>query len=512
MAGAKELGVLAVCLSCFKLLLAPAYRSTDFEVHRNWLAITHSLPWQEWYVDNTSHWTLDYPPFFAAFEWALSFPAAAVDPEMVRLDNLEYASHATVLFQRVTVIISDCLLLAAVAAYLRETARPGREFWVRLLSVVCHPGLIMVDNIHFQYNGFLYGLWALSLLAAARGRMVLCGVLFAAVLNFKHIFMYYAPAYFVFLLRRHCIGGGGGGGFLGRIAVLGAAVLCVFAASLLPFALAGLLPRLLARLFPWGRGLCHAYWAPNFYAAYNAVDLALARALGRPPAASVNTKGLVDRYEPGAPTHAVLPSLTPLRTTALTVAAFAAVSLRPLLQGRALGLLRRKLRRDGGGSDPAAELAWLCALSAAAFYLFSWHVHEKAVLMVLLPLSMLSPDQLGAEGGAACWLLHSVGCLSLWPLLFRLEEFPIKAGLTAAYVVATRRIHAGVMSRRCRALDLLLVGAVAAAAVYQSAHAALPWGDRFPFLPLLALSVAGSMAMLWGLARAALVFNALLAG
>jgi alpha-1,3-glucosyltransferase len=93
---------------------------------------------------------------------------------------------------------------------------------------------------------------------------------------FKHIYLYLAPAYFVYLLRAYCLGPKSifHIRFWNTIK-LGVSILAVFGAALGPFAYWGQMPQLLSRLFPFSRGLCHAYWAPNVWAMYSFTDRVL---------------------------------------------------------------------------------------------------------------------------------------------------------------------------------------------------------------------------------------------
>lgn len=169
---------LILALSTFlKISLWPAYHSTDFEVHRNWLAITHSLPLRDWYFEATSQWTLDYPPFFAYFSWILAQPAPLVDPLIVALhQGLEHSASPAKYYMRATVMVTELVLGAALLKLSRpekgtqaeglEDSEKRSERRLLAAAIFLHPGLIIIDHIHFQYNGFLFGVLFWSLWAA----------------------------------------------------------------------------------------------------------------------------------------------------------------------------------------------------------------------------------------------------------------------------------------------------------------------------------------------------------
>ncbi|XP_077914723.1 dolichyl pyrophosphate Glc1Man9GlcNAc2 alpha-1,3-glucosyltransferase isoform X7 [Halichoerus grypus] len=209
--GGNWFSALALGVTLLKCLLIPTYHSTDFEVHRNWLAITHSLPVSQWYYEATSEWTLDYPPFFAWFEYALSHIAKYFDQEMLNVHNLNYSSSRTLLFQRFSVIFTDVLFVYAVHECCKciDGKKAGKELTEKpkfILSVLLlwNFGLLIVDHIHFQYNGFLFGLMLLSIARLFQKRYMEGAFLFAVLLHFKHIYLYVAPAYGIYLLRSYC--------------------------------------------------------------------------------------------------------------------------------------------------------------------------------------------------------------------------------------------------------------------------------------------------------------------
>ncbi|KAF2270098.1 hypothetical protein CC78DRAFT_574215 [Lojkania enalia] len=467
----------AIVATALKVLLFPAYKSTDFEVHRNWLALTHSLPIREWYYEKTSEWTLDYPPFFAYFEWALSQPAAYIEPALLAVKALGYDSWQTVYFQRATVIVTETVLVFALHLYVKGSSSK-RTAHAAALSVLLSPGLLIIDHIHFQYNGFLYGVLILSLvLARNNATILLSGLVFAALLCFKHIYLYLAPAYFVYLLREYCVGTRLSFPYF-RIRFfnclkLGIGVISVFASAFGPFALWGQLEQVFRRLFPFSRGLCHAYWAPNIWAMYSFTDrvlIYLVPYLGlkvNKEAVNSVTRGLV-----GDTSFAVLPNIAPLTCFILTIVFQVPFLVRLLLK-------------------PTWEtFVGAVTLCGYASFLFGWHVHEKAILLVIIPFSLIALKNRRYFG--AFRPLAVAGHVSLFPLLFTAAEFPVKTVYTIFWLVlfllAFDRLAPAPNHARVFLLDrfsLFYIAISIPLIAYCSLVHGIIFGERYEFLPLM---------------------------
>lgn len=488
---------------CFHL-----YHSTDFEVHRNWMAITYSLPIHEWYTSEVSEWTLDYPPFFAWFEFILSHIASFTcmhDPLMLSpLHTKGYESVCTLYFQRWSVVVSDFVLYLAVCKFisvldrLKEDASSEKNVprgIILLLVLLSNTGLMIVDHVHFQYNGFLLGIYIYSIACIRNGEDLKGAIAFAILLNFKHIFAYVAPVYFVYLLSNYCFQlkerpfKDEQSFFNSDIRKwsticflkLSCSVLAIFLLSFGPFIYHGQLFQVLSRLAPVKRGLSHAYWAPNVWAAYNTLDRVLGKLYFKSVKQESLTRGLVGDIK-----FQVLPEITPSLTLLLTLAFMA-----PILWK----VFKRPM--------PSIFAYALNACMMCAF-MCGWHVHEKAILMVTVPMGLM--------------LLHSktnfnlyafvstIGHFSLFPLLHTPQETPIKIVFLLLHFFVLAEVAGPQMIQRLKERrieypsfgrsSLLYLSGLVLVQLFSSVIQPLYFAE-WEFLPLMLVSCYCSVGMIW---------------
>lgn len=351
-----------------------------------------------------------------------------------------------------------------------KPVHPRHKFF-HFILLLCNVGLLMVDHIHFQYNGMLFGLLLLSCGKMFQRKFIQSAFYFALLLNMKHIFMYMAPVYFVFLLRHYCFGN------LRKFAVnvtkLGLVVLTVTAVSFGPFVQH--LPQVFARLFPFKRGLTHAYWAPNFWALYNFADK-IAAIVQRVPVSSTSSSssGLVQDVK-----HAVLPSITPAMTFLISIIAILPCCIKALLSAE---------------FSVKSFMKPLIICTTTSF-MFGWHVHEKAILMVLIPLQVLTyHDRATARMSL---FLTIFGSYSLLPLLFTVELVLVKLSLFITYVglavIAFKSIYDGKLLATTEKLYSICL--IALPLYEHLIQYPLGLHVKMPFMPLMLTSVYCAIGM-----------------
>jgi len=455
------------CLLKCLTLNEKLYFSTDFQVHRNWLALTHSLPFAQWYKDSRNVWTLDYPPFFAYFEYGLSFVAKYFDSNMLNVNATNYESFNTIVFQRLSVIlVSDGLL--AIGTWM--ILPPGQRIKGLLLTLFSS-SLFIVDHVHFQYNGMLLGLLLISAALVQRGRFYSGAVVYVTLIFFKHIFLYCAPVYFIYFLRHHVSSPKSPIGRIKRLFITACIVASISALALYPLYVTDQLYAALSRMFPFGRGLTHSYWAPNVWAVYSFLDRFLGFGFGvkASPGAISPTSGVV-----GMTDMLLLPNISPTFALFATIFAFL-----PLM------LLIWKDRRRA-----TPFITWV-GLGCAVPFEFGWHIHEKAVLMILFPI-LIGKLVKGGPSGWKEWDLSVFACASLFPLLPRYYENPLKWVLFITCILLDSFILEIDISSRTGTILFAIIPECYRVIV----HPLLFDASRHEFLPLMLSSVVCAVLLM----------------
>ncbi|KAF9233237.1 glycosyltransferase family 57 protein [Melanogaster broomeanus] len=364
----------------------------DYEAQRHWMELTIHLPIQQWYTYDLQYWGLDYPPLTAYVSWICGRVGSWIDPSWFALETSRgIETPGGKLFMRATVLIFDALVyIPALYAFTRtwHGKSSSRTQQAALVTLLFHPALLLVDFGHFQYNSVM--LVGLDLVGA---------VFFVLSLCFKQMSLYYAPVVGSYLLGK-CIYLGPVHGvrlFIRLAMVTILSFIILFAPFLPPFAPFAAFGASISRIFPFARGLFEdkVKWKRAFdgnEALLVKASVALT-ALGFFPAVAGLLYGSYKTR---------LPSPSPSGKERIDAPATSMVSLDPPdIPTPTLPLL------------PYALLT-----TSMSFFLFSFQVHEKTILLPLLPLTLLlsgvTPGDEVFSWGA---LGNVVGVFSMWPLL-----------------------------------------------------------------------------------------------
>ena len=362
----------------------------DYEAQRHWMEITYHLPLKEWYWYDLEYWGLDYPPLSAYQSFVCGWLSHhLVGPETVALDvSRGYEDPLHKSFMRMTVVVLDMLVYGSAVWYANKcllSMRSVKTFSYEYIVLMTQPALLLIDHGHFQYNAVSLGLsiWAFYLCSKTHFEYCVLGAaVFCLALSFKQMTLYYSLAIFSFLLGRvfqdtyHSVR---------RFLLLAITVVLVLGLMFLPFVLLG--PdntsyfqrawHVLRRIFPFSRGLFESKVA-NIW--------------------------LVLSLKPFRIRQRIPADFQPMMAMLLTLFLSSPSCYKLFILGKQSGI---KTERD---LLQGLLLGTTCV--SLSFFLASFQVHEKSILLVLSPFSLLYLEQRQLTR----WF-SILSTWSLWPLL-----------------------------------------------------------------------------------------------
>lgn len=395
----------------------------DFEAQRHWMEITTNLPINEWYFYDLQYWGLDYPPLTAFHSYFLGKLGSFINSEWFELYSSRGIETVGIKnYMRFTSLLSEMLImtpaLLGFVTFMGKKLNLNRIDQIVLTCIImCQPSLILIDHGHFQYNSVMLGLFLFSLLDLLKGNYMLSSIWFISAIFFKQMALYYAPFIFFFILGKLC------NNYYDfnppslkkmtvrfqfpKLVSIALTILTTIVIFLSPFMLGTVgdtianLVQIVIRVFPFNRGLFEDKVA-NFWC----------------------TTNLVVKYK-NIFTNDQLATLSLVATLLST--------LPPCLMIFYKSLFNSKFSKSSTSNSKYLSLVYGFSACAWGFFLFSFQVHEKTVLVPLVPSTLLYCLNTPYYISITQWI-NNIAVFSLFPLLKR-------DGLALQYAVMALMIN-----------------------------------------------------------------------
>ncbi|CAI5755618.1 unnamed protein product [Candida verbasci] len=356
----------------------------DFEAQRHWMELTINLPISEWYYFDLQYWGLDYPPLTAYHSYFLGMIGSFINSAWFAFNDSRGAeSNDLKFFMRVTSIISELILyipaILLIANLLGKKFNIGRMDQIIVsLIILTQPHLILIDHGHFQYNSVMLGFFVYSVIELVNNNLIMASFWFVSCINFKQMGLYYSLFIFFYILNQIRD--------IFQLILVGATVLITQFIYVLPFAATNpeSLKQIVIRVFPFNRGLFEDKVA-NFWCTTNTLLKYRNLNLG-------------------------LSQLSLIATLLATIPVNCYIFY--------------KIKKNHKLKIPL--LLYGFASNALSFYLFSFQVHEKSILVPLVPILLLL--FIDKDNITIIQWINNIGTFSLYPLLK-------KDGLIMQYIV-----------------------------------------------------------------------------
>ena len=190
----------------------------DFEAQRHWMEITINLEAKTWYtnsVNNTKeYWPLDYPPMSGYHSFILGYILKKIMPDSVELIKSHgFENHKFKIIMRFFVLISDlltfqigvnlfCWYIFIYKQKIKLKKIKYFQYYCALLLILINPLMVIIDHGHFQFNNVMHGFFVIALFCLYTDNYLLAIIFYSFCVNFKQMGLYYAIPFPLYVIKK----------------------------------------------------------------------------------------------------------------------------------------------------------------------------------------------------------------------------------------------------------------------------------------------------------------------